>query len=146
MKLNSFLLVACFCTLASAQFQVQPGVIQGVVVNEAGSPVTDAQVTTSGDLDCKCITVFNGVIPTFNTDERGHFVVTNLVIRHHYKVYAKKEDAGYPEMMVGFFNPSDQAAIAVAQPKEEARTLESNWAQKRTLCNIRSWTALLVYL
>ncbi len=120
MKIRMCLLVICLSMFAVAQVQVQPGIIQGIVFDEAGNPVADAQVTTSGDLDCHCITAYSSVIPTFDTDEHGHFVATSLVVGHHYKVYAKKEDAGYPEMMVGFFNPNDKATIAVAQPKEEA--------------------------
>jgi hypothetical protein len=33
---------------------------------------------------------------------------------HHYKVYAEKERDGYPDMMLGMYNPKDDASVALA--------------------------------
>jgi len=88
------------------------GAIKGTVVDAAGNPVASAQVSTGYDLDSKAVEVWAGQVPTFETDANGHFVVTNLVEGHHYKVYAMKEEAGYPNMMNSLFNPRDEAPIA----------------------------------
>jgi hypothetical protein len=98
----------------------QTGAIKGTVVDEAGNPVAAAQVSTSIDLDSKDVIVWSGPVPSFPTDAHGHFVVTNLVVGHHYKVYAQKEEAGYPDMMNSLFNPRDEAVVAVAEPKDRA--------------------------
>ncbi len=108
-------------TPQTAQTTPQTGAIKGTVVDEAGNPIAAAEVSPSRDLDSKdIIEVGMGVWPTFLTDANGHFVVTNLVVGHHYKVYAKKEEAGYPDMRMGLFNPRDEAVVAVAEPKDRA--------------------------
>ena len=48
-----FVIIASVCALAATP----KGVIQGVVVDEGGSPVAAAQVTTSYDLDSKDVEV-----------------------------------------------------------------------------------------
>jgi len=111
-----FVIIASVCALAATP----KGVIQGVVVDEGGSPVAAAQVTTSYDLDSKDVEVQMGAVPTFETDVDGHFMVTNLNVGHQYKVYAQKEEAGYPNMAVGFFNPKDEAVIATAETQRRA--------------------------
>ena len=90
MKIHTLFFVICMSALALAQTKVATGVIEGVVVDEGGNPVASAQVTTSADFDSPGITLYNGAIPTFTADVHGHFMVTNLVVGHHYKVYAKK--------------------------------------------------------
>lgn len=95
--------------------------IKGTVVDEAENPVVSAQVSTGYDLDSKAIEVRAGQVPTFETDAKGRFVVTHLVMGHHYKVYAKQEEAGYPDMMNSLFNPRDEAIVAVAEPKGQAQ-------------------------
>src|SRR5437879_5631270 len=111
-------------TPQTAQTAPQTGAIRGTVVDEAGNPVAAAEVSTSVDLDSKDVIVWTGPHPTFPTDAKGHFVVSgvmgDLVVGHHYKVYAKKEEAGYPDMMWSLFNPRDEAVIAVAEPKDRA--------------------------
>jgi hypothetical protein len=115
------LLEAFGATPQTAQTAPETGAITGTVVDEAGNPIAAAEVSPSRDLDSKdIIEVGMGVWPAFPTDANGHFVVTNLVVGHHYKVYGKKEEAGYPDMRMGLFNPRDEAVVAVAEPKDRA--------------------------
>ncbi len=107
-------------TPQTGQTTPQTGAITGTVVDEAGNPVVAAEVSPGRDLDSKGIEVWMGVWPTFPTNANGHFVVTNLVVGHHYKVYAKKEEAGYPDMRLGLFNPRDEGVVAAAEPKDRA--------------------------
>lgn len=122
MKIVSLSWVILLASLGSFGTTPQTGAIKGTVVDEAGHPIAAAQVSTGYDLDSKDVQVWAGQVPTFPTDANGHFVVTNpnLVVGHHYKVYAKKEEAGYPDMMNSLFNPRDEAVVALAEPKDKA--------------------------
>ncbi len=121
MKIVSLSWVILLASLGSFGTTPKTGTIKGTVVDAAGNPVASAQVSTGYDLDSKAVEVWAGQVPTFETDANGHFVVTNLVEGHHYKVYAKKEEAGYPDMMWSLFNPRDEAPIAMAETKGQAQ-------------------------
>jgi hypothetical protein len=122
MKIVSLSWVILLASLSSFGTTPQTGAIKGTVVDEAGNPIAAAQVSTGYDLDSKDVQVWAGQVPTFPTDANGHFAVTNpnLVVGHHYKVYAKKEEAGYPDMMNSLFNPRDEAVVALAKSKDRA--------------------------
>ena len=99
----------------SASASTQDGVIQGVVVDEIGDPVAAALVSTR-DLDTPK-RVVGKMLHAFETDINGCFSIPNLIVGHRYKLYAMKEEAGYPNTRIGWYNPNDDALIAIAAPK-----------------------------
>jgi hypothetical protein len=102
-----------FSALVYAEDQNSRGVIAGIVVNEAGSPVAGAHVM-SRDLDPNTVEVFAGVVRSFATDRQGKFLISGLTTGHDFKVYAEKEEDGYPNTMLRMYNPKDEAPVAVA--------------------------------
>ncbi len=91
------------------------GSISGIVVDQLGNPVANAHVTTR-DLDFppNTVEVGAGVVPFVETDVQGRFLFKGLKVEHRYKVYSEKEQDGYPDMMLGMYNPTDTASIATA--------------------------------
>ncbi len=91
------------------------GSISGIVVDQLGNPVTNARVTTRDlDLPPNTVEVGAGVVPYVETDARGRFLFKGLRVDHRYKVYSEKEQDGYPDMMLGMYNPTDKAPVATA--------------------------------
>jgi hypothetical protein len=89
--------------------------IQGVVVDEAGSPVPLASVLAR-DIEPphSGVEIHIGAIPWVETDKHGHFVIPGLIAGHHYKVYAKKEEDGYADPTIPTYNPTDEGPVVVA--------------------------------
>jgi len=113
------LLLAFVC--AHAWGAKETGVIKGVVLDEKGDTVKDASVTVH-DLDPPngVVEVQTGVEPSVDTNDQGQFVFPSLALGHRYKVYAKKEDDGYPNMELGLYNPKDEALVATAERDNQA--------------------------
>ena len=89
--------------------------ISGIVVDQLGNPVANAHVTTRDlDLPPNTVEVGGGVVPYVETDGQGRFLFKGLKVGHRYKVYSEKEQDGYPDMMLGMYNPTDTAPIATA--------------------------------
>jgi len=114
--------VILMSALVCAGDQNSRGVIAGIVVNEAGSPVADVHVMTR-DLDPNTVEVFAGVVPYFATDQQGKFLIPELTVGHPYKIYAEKEEDEYPNTMLGMYNPKDEAPVAVATLTAQAQVV-----------------------
>jgi hypothetical protein len=112
-----FVVVAC---LLSVSAEPQDGLIRGTVIDERGKAVVGANVTIK-DLDIPkgTIEVQAGVVPFVETDDQGHFSFNDLKLGHRYKVYASKEQEGYPDMTMGLYNPEDKAVIAKATHQDK---------------------------
>ena len=105
-------LVVC-ATLANAK---STATIKGVVIDQSGSPVSHAQVLARDtDLPKGTVEIQLGVVPWVEADEKGQFVIKELTVGHHYKMYTKLEEEGYPDTTLGLYNPKDEAPFAVAQ-------------------------------
>ena len=92
------------------------GTIKGVVIDEAGDPVPLANLLAS-DIEPKpsgVVEVQIGALPWIETDKHGQFAIHGLISGHHYKVYAKKEEAGYADPTIPTYNPKDEAQVVVA--------------------------------
>jgi hypothetical protein len=101
--------------IAQASDSEDRGSISGIVVDQLGNPVTNAHVTTRDlDLPPNTVEVGGGVVPYAETDVQGRFLFKGLKVGHRYKVYSEKEEDGYPDMMLGMYNPTDTASIATA--------------------------------
>jgi hypothetical protein len=92
-------LVLLFVIPCMSQATEPPGLVRGVVVDETGAPVPAAQVS---------IDPLNGLprlapIRMAETDKRGHFSINKLELGT-YKVFAKKESAGYPDLTFAFYS------------------------------------------
>ena len=74
---------------------VNYGTIEGVVLKPDGQPVSQAIVFAEGENFIK------GLMPFTKTDEQGRFVIKRLEPRT-YKVYASKEEDGYPSATSAF--------------------------------------------
>ncbi len=110
--------------LLCASAQENNGCVAGVVIDERGVPVFEAQVTTKDlDLPPNTVEVNAGAIPYVKTDAQGRFLYPGLTLNHHYKVYAEKESDGYPDTMLGMYNPKDDAPVALAAPPEAAEQI-----------------------
>jgi hypothetical protein len=92
------------------------GSIKGVVIDDAGNPV-DLAAVLARDIEPNAsgaVEVQMGAVPWVETDKQGQFVIRGLVPGHHYKVYAKKEEDGYPDTTIPTYNPKDEAQVVVA--------------------------------
>lgn len=92
------------------------GSIRGVVIDEAGNPVYLANVLAR-DTEPKpsgVVEVETGAVPWIETDKQGQFVIRGLIVGHHYKVYAKKEEDGYADPTIPTYNPNDEGPVVVA--------------------------------
>jgi Carboxypeptidase regulatory-like domain len=76
-----------------------PGTISGTVVNERGQPVAATQVSID-PLDNRPRA---DLVRMVETDRNGHFVMNDLELGS-YKVFAMKEDSGYPNTSFAFYS------------------------------------------
>lgn len=82
---------ALVCLTSSVVAQHMPGQIVGVVVDERGRPVADAQVSPK----YLGVAVFRSLVVHVNTDAQGKFAINDLDWGP-YAIYAGKEADGYP--------------------------------------------------
>jgi hypothetical protein len=75
------------------------GSIRGTVVNEGGIPINQAKVNA----DAMNGRIRATAIRYVETDEAGHFLIDQLEWGN-YKVFALKEDSGYPNMAFSFYS------------------------------------------
>jgi len=108
------LLLMFFATVASAS---STGSIKGVVIDEAGNPV-DLALVMAREIEpvppSGTVEVQMGAVPWIETDKEGKFVIRGLTVGHQYKVYAKKEEDGYPDPTIPTYNPNDEAPVVTA--------------------------------
>jgi uncharacterized protein DUF6843 len=111
-------LVICLLSALSATAQQQRGMISGIVSDEKGIPVSGAKVNVERS---------NGhargsLVRFVETDFRGHFLIDRLAWGR-YKVFAKKEDAGYPPMNWSFYSEDSfpTATITPENPNVDLR-------------------------
>lgn len=95
-----------------------PGSIEGTVVDETGLPISRAWVrcrTTEGEF----CALPRGYV---DTDANGRFVMEHLPWGE-YKVYAMKEESGYPDISAPIYRNNSYAAASVEpnHPKSEVR-------------------------
>jgi carboxypeptidase family protein len=76
-----------------------PGLVRGEVVDDAGAPVAGAQVSVDAMDGMQRLSP----VRMAETDKRGHFLIGNLELGS-YKVFAKKESAGYADMAFAFYS------------------------------------------
>ncbi len=115
-------LVLIFVVLALAIGALaQNGVIQGTAVDEKGNVVPDAQVNCY-DLDPpkNVVEVHTGPPASVTTDRDGRFVIEHVMAGHRYGLVAQKEGVGYPDMSIGFYNPTGKLQTATAQLKGQS--------------------------
>jgi len=109
-------LTLTLCSYAEAQV----GVIKGFVLDEQGKRVPGALVSWLRVALDGQVEVHVGAVMYSPTNNQGHFIIRGLTEGDRYKVYAKKEDACYPDMTLGLFNPKDDALTATAHPEAKA--------------------------
>ena len=136
--------VICLSVLLSAishaSASEDQGAISGIVLDTQGNPVANAHVTTRDlDLPANTVEVGAGVVPFVETDAQGRFSFKGLKVNHHYKVYPEKEQDGYPDMMLGMYNPTDNAPIATATSSATAEGITVHMGPKaaRLKWNVR---------
>ncbi len=120
MCLHLLIVFGSLCASASTR-STRDGIIQGVVVDETGNPIAAALVSTR-DLDIPKVVV-GKVLQTFETDTNGCFTIRNLVVGHRYKLYAMKEEAGYPNTRIEMYTPNNEILIAIAALKGEGSSV-----------------------
>ena len=124
-KMKRYTLASCLLVIVACSLHAltpkHDGVIKGVVLDEGGKPVASAQVTwvdqepsPKGEVD---VTVGSFWAESNNA---GRFQIGNLIVGHSYKLYAKKEDAGYPDTKFAVYNPAHDAPLGIAQPRDRA--------------------------
>jgi hypothetical protein len=94
----------------------QKGTIRGVVVDEANTPVSDAMVNASPLGGWRLVRAVRYV----TTDSQGQFLIDGLEFGR-YGVFAKKEEAFYPNMSSSFYsdNVFPSATITTTAPVAE---------------------------
>ena len=99
----------------------QSGVIRGIALDEKGNVVPDAQINWY-DLDPPqyVVEVHTGPPSSVTTDKKGHFVIQNVIAGHRYGLVSQKEEAGYPDMSIGFYNPTGKVETVTAEVKERS--------------------------
>src|SRR6185312_4792152 len=113
-------LIATFSVLAltvGAQFaddEDRIGSIKGVVTYEDGAPVRGA-IAYAHPIDRALF----GSVPHANTDENGRFVIQHLWLGK-FRVSAKKEEEGYPQLTYGFYlGMNQEVALTESNPTAE---------------------------
>ena len=111
----------------------QNGVIQGTAVDEKGTVVPDAQINCY-DLDPpkNVVEVRSGSPAAVTTDRGGRFAIEHVMAGHRYGLVAQKEGAGYPDMSIGFYNPTGKLQTATAQPKGQSLDVTVRMGPKAT--------------
>jgi hypothetical protein len=106
-------LVAIAELLICSELQAQAGQINGVVTDEAGSPVAHAQVSPQ----LKGVYVRHTLRTIVKTDDKGRFEVDGLRMGE-YAVYAFKEDEGYPDISIPLYRtrPAPGARLSADHP------------------------------
>lgn len=101
-------------SLAVAQTQGASGIIEGTVLNEKDEPVTKALVSVDDGMPTIGVTQY---VPT---DEKGYFTIDHLAWGN-YKVFAKKESEGYPDISWAFYsnNVFQSVSLSEASPNAE---------------------------
>jgi hypothetical protein len=101
-----------------------PGMITGTVINEKGEPVNEALVNASDGQP----TI--GAIRYFLTDQKEHFVIDRLAWGQ-YRVFAKKEEAGYPDIGFAFYetNVLEIASISPSSQRQLSQCEEDHAAK-----------------
>lgn len=94
----SALCLSVFCFLAYGGAQ-QAGTIKGAVMDELGKPVVTAQVIVD-PIDGR---PRGNAVQLIETDNSGHFSISSLALGS-YKVFAKKDSAGYPDTSFAFYS------------------------------------------
>lgn len=118
MKYRLLLTIYVALVLTLGALAQSDGFIQGTVVDEKGNTVADAQVNWY-DLDPpkNVVEVHTGPPASVTTDKDGHFLIEHLTAGHRYGLVAQKEEAGYPDMSIGFYNPGGKLQETTAQTK-----------------------------
>lgn len=95
-----------------------PSTIEGTVVDETGKPVSQAWVKCETGEGHSC----NLPLGYVETDADGRFVMEHLP-RAEYKVYAMKEESGYPNIIFPIYRNDSYADASVEpqHPKAEVR-------------------------
>jgi hypothetical protein len=111
----------------------QNGVIQGTAVDEKGNVVPDAQVNCY-DLDPSknVVEVQSGAPASVTTDKDGRFLIEHVMAAHRYGIVAQKAEAGYPDMSIGFYNPTGKLQTATARAKGQASDVTVRMGPKAT--------------
>ena len=100
----------CWFFLAAIALAQGQGVIQGLVVNEEGTPIAEAKVHAE-PLDGRT----RGTLVRYvETDAQGRFRIDRLEWGK-YMISAKKEESGYPDMMYAFYNNNLFTTVTLSQ-------------------------------
>lgn len=105
--LFSILLSTCLL-LAGINAAQDRGAIGGTIVDENGAPVVKAKVNA----DPADGRPRGSLVRYVETDASGHFLIDRLVWGK-YKVFAKKEDAGYPDVSWSFYSNDVFSVVAI---------------------------------
>jgi len=106
-----FLVLVTICSVPVMTSKAQQtGAISGTVVDENGQPLDHARVNAEpvGSRPR------SSAVRYVETDGSGHFVVDRLAWGT-YRVFAKKEEAGYPDMQWSFYS-NDIVTVATVTP------------------------------
>lgn len=99
--------VCLFCLVLSASSQ-QPGNVRGTVVDETGKPVGAAQIIVDPADDRPRARAQR----VAEADADGKFVMENLPLGI-YKVFPKKDSAGYPDTSFAFYSNQVFATVSL---------------------------------
>lgn len=94
------LLSVALAFLGQAALAQGTGSIQGVVLDDRGSPVANA-VVTADPVDGLAR---GTALPNAETDTDGRFVVEHLAWLGKYRIYTAKQTAGYPDTSFSFYS------------------------------------------
>ena len=114
--IRRFLLALVFYSLPATPFhgdlaaQTTEGVIRGTVLNEKGQPVFKAKVTALPAYSAP----HAGGIRYVESDEAGRFAIDRLGWGT-YRIFAMKEDEGYPNTLFGFYSENPPTAALSPQ-------------------------------
>jgi Carboxypeptidase regulatory-like domain len=107
--------LSAYLSLVETTAPQEAGTISGTVTDEHGAPVGKAKVNA----DPADGRPRGSLLHFVETDDNGHFRIERLSVGK-YKVFAKKEDLGYPDMRWSFYSNDVYPTVEITPTNQNA--------------------------
>lgn len=118
MRLYMLWIMVAVLVQGKASAQAGNGAIRGIVIDIAGQPVEKGKVTVD-PIDGK---VQASIVHSVESNREGRFEITGLALAA-YKVFAMKEDDGYPNTMLAFYSGNKFTTVNLSRGTASANVI-----------------------